>query len=322
MGAGCAEKANANRYLSMLLFFAITCLLLSPCKSFGQVKSLAITPGKSITIHTNMSGTAAAYQWYKNGVPIEGAVHKDYTITQPGNYTVRAFNSESCPSDPSDGIDVHVIDHITDMIVVKKSESKDVHVGEPFEYSLTVTNNGPVKATKVKLNDALPPGLEYVSIKSSTLGSAVYDANSRIITWTIGDVELNAMANLRLVVKATNYGAVTNTAVVSAFEEDKNMDNNTSSDTKTILGITIPNVFTPNGDGKNDAFVIPDLPSNVENEILIINRWGNSVYQKKNYHNEWTGEGLNEGTYFYILKVKNAANWDAYKGYVTLLRSK
>jgi gliding motility-associated-like protein/uncharacterized repeat protein (TIGR01451 family) len=322
MGTARAEKANASHCLSMLLLFTITCLLLFPGKGYGQAKVLAIEPGRSITIHTNISNTAAAYQWYKNDKPIAGAVYKDYTISQPGRYTVRAFNSEACPSDPSDGIDVHVIDHITDMMVVKKSESKDVHVGEPFEYLLTVTNKGPVKATNVKLNDALPAGLEFVSVQGIPVGNAVYDPTARVITWALGDMELNATANLRLLVKATNYGAVTNTAVVSAAEEDNEMANNTSSDTKTILGITIPNVFTPNGDGKNDAFEIPQLPAG-DNEMMIMNRWGNSVYQKKNYHNDWTGEGLNEGTYFYILKVKNNSGaWNAYKGYVTLLRSR
>ncbi len=87
--------------------------------------------------------------------------------------------------------------------------------------------------------------------------------------------------------------------------------------------LVIPNVFTPNGDGVNETFEIRGLNIYPENEISIINRWGNTVYEKKNYENTWEGNGLDEGTYFYVLKVKNVSGtWKVYKGYITLLRSK
>jgi gliding motility-associated-like protein len=90
-----------------------------------------------------------------------------------------------------------------------------------------------------------------------------------------------------------------------------------------LVELKIPNVFTPNGDGVNETFEIRDLNIFLENEITIINRWGNSVYEKKNYENTWDGNGLDEGTYFYVLKVKDKkGDWKTYKGYVMLLRSK
>lgn len=297
--------------------------MLLPCGVMGQTKVLSMKPGESITIRTGIATAAAGFQWYKNGQPINGAVHQAYTITQPGKYAVRAFNSEACPSDISDEIDVHVIDNVTDMMVLKRSESRDVEVGQPFEYTLTVTNNGPVKATGVQLKDALPDGLEYISISSVSAGSANYDMASRVLTWDIGNVELYANTRLTLLVKALGSGPVTNTATVNAVEVDPVPGNNSSSDTKVIQGLHIPNVFTPNGDGKNDTFEIPGLVNYTDNDMMIVNRWGNSVYQKKGYHGEWTGEGLNEGTYFYILKVKNNKGaWENYKGYITLLRNK
>jgi gliding motility-associated-like protein/uncharacterized repeat protein (TIGR01451 family) len=322
MGSGYLEQKHTSNYLSMLLFFTITCLMLFPCAVLGQTKILTLTPGKSITVRTTISNAAAAYQWYKYGQPIEGAIYQAYTINQPGKYTVRAFNLESCPSALSDELVVQMINPAADLVVTKRSESKEVRVGEPFDYLLTVKNNGPEKATGVQLNDALPGNLEFVFINSSYKGIANYDTNSKVLTWAIGDLELNETVELRLKVKASNQGPVTNSAKVHGVEEDPDLSNNLSSDTKVILGLHIPNVFTPNGDGKNDSFVIPDLPPDLENEIIIVNRWGNSVYQKTNYHNEWTGEGLNEGTYFYVLKVKNNGSWDVYKGYVTLLRSR
>ena len=90
----------------------------------------------------------------------------------------------------------------------------------------------------------------------------------------------------------------------------------------TATGLIIPNVFTPNGDNVNDVFVIPGLQLYPENEFTVINRWGATVYKKKGYQNNWDGSGLNEGTYFYLLKVRTTQKWDVYKGYITLLRTK
>lgn len=88
------------------------------------------------------------------------------------------------------------------------------------------------------------------------------------------------------------------------------------------VALSIPNLFTPNGDGNNDTFEILGLDQFMQNNLVIVNRWGNEVYRMNNYQNTWTGEGLNEGTYFYLLKVKNADNtdWVVYKGWVTLIR--
>src|SRR3954469_3239153 len=104
MGSGYLEQKRFSNYLSMLLFFTITCLMLLPYAVSGQTKVLTLTPGKSITVRTtiNNNNANATYQWYKYGQPIPGAVNQAYTINQPGKYTVRAFNSELCPSELSD----------------------------------------------------------------------------------------------------------------------------------------------------------------------------------------------------------------------------
>ncbi|QIL42615.1 gliding motility-associated C-terminal domain-containing protein [Pedobacter sp. HDW13] len=87
--------------------------------------------------------------------------------------------------------------------------------------------------------------------------------------------------------------------------------------------LIIPNLFTPNGDGNNDTFEIRGLEFFDANDLVIVNRWGNEVYKASNYQNNWTGEGLNEGTYYYVLRVKADASaaWQVYKGYITLIRA-
>ncbi|OMP80175.1 gliding motility-associated C-terminal domain-containing protein [[Flexibacter] sp. ATCC 35208] len=82
------------------------------------------------------------------------------------------------------------------------------------------------------------------------------------------------------------------------------------------------NLLTPNGDGKNDKWIINDLSRYPNNDLTIYDRTGRVVYHQKNYSNEWNGtyngSPLAEGTYYYILK---AAGYNTpAKGFITIIR--
>ena len=83
--------------------------------------------------------------------------------------------------------------------------------------------------------------------------------------------------------------------------------------------ITIPNVFTPNGDGSNDYLVFENLQYFPDNKLVVFNRWGKKVYEKTGYQNDWNGDGHSDGTYFYILEL-NDFNNTVHKGTITILR--
>lgn len=82
----------------------------------------------------------------------------------------------------------------------------------------------------------------------------------------------------------------------------------------------IPNVITPNGDGKNDKFVIIGSEAYDKLDLIIVNRWGNEVYRNLDYKNEWSGQGLNEGTYFYIISAIKGNEVRVFKGNVLIKR--
>lgn len=211
---------------------------------------------------------------------------------------------------------------LVDLAVVVSSDSKQITTNQPFEYALAVKNQGLNLATNVIVTDTLPAALNFTAINSSIDGKASYDPTAHTITWKLDEMKADAYAELRFSVIATKHGGIQNVVRVASYEKDSNLKNNTSIDYKDISGINIPNVFTPNGDGKNDTFTIADLDQYSENELVVVNRWGGSVYQAKNYKNTWTGEKLDDGTYFYSLKVKNSqGEQEEYKGYITLLRS-
>lgn len=72
--------------------------------------------------------------------------------------------------------------------------------------------------------------------------------------------------------------------------------------------IDIPNVFTPNGDGYNDAFVIKGLDKYPGSSITILDRNGKLVYQSTDYKNDWKAINLPAGTYFYSLIINDGNN--------------
>ncbi|MBO0356622.1 gliding motility-associated C-terminal domain-containing protein [Hymenobacter sp. BT186] len=79
----------------------------------------------------------------------------------------------------------------------------------------------------------------------------------------------------------------------------------------------IPNIITPNGDTKNDAFALKGLnPRNWS--IEIYNRWGRRVYQTAAYDNSWNAAGQSAGIYYYMLH--NAQTGQHYKGWVEVIR--
>lgn len=68
--------------------------------------------------------------------------------------------------------------------------------------------------------------------------------------------------------------------------------------------LVIANIFTPNGDKRNDTFRIPKLELYPENELTIFNRYGKQVFQQKNYTGNWSGSDLGNGVYYYQLFLK------------------
>jgi len=87
--------------------------------------------------------------------------------------------------------------------------------------------------------------------------------------------------------------------------------------------IVIHNVITPNGDGMNDAWIIDCIEEYPDNKVVIYNRWGNEVNTFEKYNNTsevWKGTNhkgnlLPDGTYYYILTIKNAGT---HSGWVIL----
>ncbi|TKC10546.1 tandem-95 repeat protein [Pedobacter polaris] len=132
-----------------------------------------------------------------------------------------------------------------------------------------------------------------------------------------GTIKINADGTITYTPKDGYTGTETFTYRV----KDK-YGNWTNAATVTVLveGTFIPNVITPDGDGKNDYFVIVGLPNYDRVEVEFYNRWGNQVYINNNYKNDWNGERLNEGTYYYTIRLRKGNTVSVQKGWVLIKR--
>ena len=77
----------------------------------------------------------------------------------------------------------------------------------------------------------------------------------------------------------------------------------------------IPNVITPNDDKRNECFVIDNQIRNPE--FSIYNRWGKLIYMSHNYANDWSGEEMTPGAYYYSIKDECG---NEFKGVINIIK--
>lgn len=75
--------------------------------------------------------------------------------------------------------------------------------------------------------------------------------------------------------------------------------------------VFIPNAFTPNDDGVNDFFYIPDA-NLVKFDFQVFDRWGNQVYHTRKANFRWDGRSkgraIPTGIYVFVLDATTVKN--------------
>ncbi len=126
---------------------------------------------------------------------------------------------------------------MADLAVTKTATPDPVLSGGPqLTYSITVSNNGPDDATNVLLVDTLPAGVTFDTATPST-GDCDEMATDGAVTCRLGSLASGNNMTVTVVVTpetVTEPTGITNTATVSATEQDPNLENNTASAFSTV----------------------------------------------------------------------------------------
>jgi gliding motility-associated-like protein len=138
--------------------------------------------------------------------------------------------------------------------------------------------------------------------------------------WTFGDNNNNTSS----ATDPTHTFTATGVYVVTLLTTDATgLCSITSTITIEVLDnslLEVPNVFTPNGDGSNEVFIIKTKGIS-ELTCEIYNRWGLKLYTISNPLDFWDGSGYSAGTYFYIMEAKGVDGKE-YKqqGFISLFK--
>jgi gliding motility-associated-like protein len=237
---------------------------------------------------------------------------------------------------------------LSDIFTINMRSTKPVMnrdgVSFAWSYVITLKNKQAQPIDSIRIVDDLAKVFDVNPKPTFTVARVSASGNSLIVNNAFnGTTEINLLSN-RSYLNAQSSDSITievsanpggysgqllNTAYVDAVSTVGKIKGAPTDDatlpgvfdpTVTILpnvDLTIPEGFTPNGDGFNDRFVIvrTDL---VKVKLLIFNRWGNLVYSKTDYQNDWDGKGtggsdLPAGTYFLEMYVSEASTGNIVK---------
>lgn len=252
-------------------------------------------------------------------------------VNEVREYTLKYILRESLnPTNTDEAfVTFRLVESDVNLTVTKTSNGLEIFEGDEFEYEITVTNQGSNDATAVEVIDDLPTSVTYVSSRF-TASDAGINVNTQVsgsrVTFLIPVLPAGANIVFYIRVKANELNGenplnITNRVTVSSAEEDTNPLDNVAEDQNQINPFFIPNVITPNGDGKNDRFVIKGLQKFSRTEIVIFNSYGDHVYEDQNYENNWSAQGLVAGTYFYVLKgTDSEGRVHEFKGWIQVIK--
>jgi gliding motility-associated-like protein len=241
-------------------------------------------------------GTGYTYVWTKGGVTIGTSRTITVTPGASGWYYLAVTSGFGCTSVDSAYLIVYPLP------VIALSEIQ-VRISKGWNRQVTANVTGPTPTFRYQWT--------------------AQDVRGRISDPTIPNPVLtppNDVNSYYYIVTVTDQmGCTSSETVFFTMEDDYNLRPS--------------NLMTPNDDGKNDKFTIKNIETYPDVEVTIFNRWGNIVYQTKEYATKpWngsynnTGGDLPDGTYYYIIRTGHTSATDGkeviYKGNITIIRGR
>lgn len=264
------------------------------------IESLA--PGDSITITAGHTITEADF--------VAGFVENQATaIGESYNEIFIKVSSDDPNTEEEEDPTLTPVVFESDLAVTKTDNQDSYTAGTDVTYTITVTNNGPSDAQNIIITDELPAGISMMQWSDNNGNNGIGALNETIALLQNGSFVIYTV----VVSVPTGYeGILSNTATVSGSSNDPELQNNEAIDIDTECLICkepeIPKGISPNGDSLNDSF---DMAGQAPvSKLEVFNRYGNKVYSRMDYVNEWHGQGDNGndlpvGTYYYAVYFKD-----------------
>jgi gliding motility-associated-like protein len=189
--------------------------------------------------------------------------------------------------------------------------SSTLTITQPDMYIVSISSNGCNNSDTINVSAAPQPIAAFSYIEEKTCeGTRVKfsnaSSNATLYHWNFGDGSESNEAEPEHVFENLQDGTILLEAM-----------NAGCLDTETVnhinfgffeLADSIPNVITPDSDGKNDCFHLKnDNGFEYCYSIEIFNRWGNLIYDSLKHGNCWngkvnnTGPLVDDGVYYYLL---------------------
>lgn len=262
-----------------------------------------VQAGSPVTLMGTASIPGITFVWtdVDGNIVGEGA---NVTVTSCAEmpYTLTGTDAAGCTQ--SDALTIHVVEgYVILSLKAVEAEPNDTIIYEGEEYVLVV-----------ETSPSVLPGATYNWYVNDSLVSTTNDTTSEI---------LNAME-----IFGTDLPDTVQQKIRVEIVSEAGCSSQTS-DTLVIYNIPIgiPNAFSPNGDMKNDSFMVVSLIPLTINEFKVWNRWGQLVYDNENTIAGWNGEQNNKPapSDVYIYRVVYSVTGGSGKKYtkkgdVTLLR--
>ena len=189
-----------------------------------------------------------------------------------------------------------------------------------------IVSDGLTTETKTADVTVLETRQVYLTLEGRTMDE-IFEGDEVLVTATSGFDSYKLMLNHEVIQEAGEYHSVSFQAelgsfIVMVFATDENYCVTQDQMLIEVDSRKLPNVFTPNFDGKNDKFLEflekSDAPKDFQLEIF--NRAGKLLYQgNKGWDGIYKGKVLPQGTYLYVARRKmNNGEYRTFKGNVTL----
>jgi gliding motility-associated-like protein len=192
-----------------------------------------------------------------------------------------------------------------------------------YTINLTVTNaigckSDPYPQTvRVHLQPVIDAGRSFVVPQGTPIQfEATANSPSLTFSWSPAAGLNNAAA-----LKPTTIANADNTYTLTATGEF----GCTATDfitVKILKPVNVPNVFSPNGDGIHDKWMIPNLAEYPGCTVDVFNRYGQQVLRSTGYGTPWDGtfkgKDLPVGTYYYVIILQNG--FKPISGSITIVR--